>query len=305
MNCIALQSSMRAMRRATTFILLLCTPLYAEDLYGFDAAERLAMSTFQCVQDNVNFGFFVASLINASTGSVDSVGIDNILRAREAGFTNIQAYVTPCASSNCPSAHQQVANAFGTLRQRKITLSQVWIDVAGTEWSCDVTPNRKFIWALVRSIAAYGLPVGIRTNTVRWLTIVGEWSDLSAYYPLWYARLDDRENWPCKDFVAFGGWQKFDVCQYTYGNYPGCGVRHAVGFDYWPGRVGFAYIHVNARYNVDDVDHGATNDNYNKHLYWHQHINNHPYDDACHHETDHDNNEDNHAHYYHCDDDDI
>lgn len=111
-----------------------------------------------------------------------------------AGHTDIQAYVTPCASSNCPSAHQQVANVFGTLRQRKLTLSKVWVDVGGAEWPCDVTKNRKFIWALARSIAAYGTPVGIRTSAGRWLTVVGEWSDLSAYYPLWYTLLDGGQQ---------------------------------------------------------------------------------------------------------------
>lgn len=104
-----------------------------------------------------------------------------------AGLTYVQAYLTPCAQSKCPSAHQQVANVFGALREHSTMPSQMWVDVGGMEWPCDVTKNRKFIWAFVRSVAAYGLPVGIRTTTDGWLRIVGEWSDLSAYYPLWYA----------------------------------------------------------------------------------------------------------------------
>lgn len=68
-------------RRATAFFLFLCTPLCAKDLYGFDAADRI--TTFQCMQEYVTLDFFIASLINATTGSVDSVGVGNILRASE------------------------------------------------------------------------------------------------------------------------------------------------------------------------------------------------------------------------------
>ncbi|KAH7706790.1 Protein LYS-5 [Aphelenchoides avenae] len=222
------------MRYAALSFLLLFTPLHAENLLGFDTAELITVQTFKCMQNYVNFDFFVASLMNASTGSVDSVGLENIRRSREAGHTDIQAYVTPCASSNCPSAHQQVANVFGTLRQRKLTLSKVWVDVGGAEWPCDVTKNRKFIWALARSIAAYGTPVGIRTSAGRWLTVVGEWSDLSAYYPLWYTLLDGgQQTWNFPGFEPFGGWHEFDVCQYAYGDLFAytCNMPHVWGRD--------------------------------------------------------------------------
>ncbi|KAH7706793.1 lysozyme 1 [Aphelenchoides avenae] len=213
------QPPLRSMRCVTSLVLLLISPLSAQDLYGFDIAEEITWSAFQCMASN--FNFFVASLTNASTGSADAVVIENVRRARDAGFTNIEGYLTPCAASNCPSAHQQVANALGTLRQRELTLSQVWVDVSGTEWPCDVTKNRKLIWALVRSIAAYGLPVGIRTNPDRWATIVGEWSELSAYYPLWFGRPGFHEFPLCSDFVSFGGWRKFDICQ-SCDNSDGC-----------------------------------------------------------------------------------
>uniref|UniRef100_A0A0N5A7Z9 Glycoside hydrolase n=1 Tax=Syphacia muris TaxID=451379 RepID=A0A0N5A7Z9_9BILA len=178
---------------------------------GFDAIQAISKTTFNCLKQNGK-SFFIARIWRSS-GKVDSTGIQNIVNAREAGWSDVGAYVFPCASSSCPSAAAQIQSAIASLKKANAVVNYVWVDLEtyGSLW-WDHTKNRQFIENMVKEIKALGYKPGIYASKTMWNTIVGsDYKGLSSY-PLWWATYNNKDS--MAGYTAFGGWSTPYIHQY-------------------------------------------------------------------------------------------
>ncbi|CAJ0917951.1 unnamed protein product, partial [Mesorhabditis belari] len=72
---------------------------------GWDGIQAVTVSGFECLKKN-GYDFFVAR-VGRSNNIVDTTGIQNILNARQAGWTDVDGYIYPCTTSSCPSGAVQ------------------------------------------------------------------------------------------------------------------------------------------------------------------------------------------------------
>ncbi|KAE9549598.1 hypothetical protein FO519_007194 [Halicephalobus sp. NKZ332] len=196
----------------TSLIFLVGFLVGSEAAIGFDAIGSISTSTFTCLA-NAGHSFFV-SRVYRSNGKIDTDGVQNIITARKAGFSDVDAYIFPCLSSSCPSAAQQVTDALNAINKAGATIGRLWLDVEILSWPSSTSSNQQFVLSMAQTAANMGASVGIYSNYNNWQSIVGaNWNGVSQY-PLWWARYNGATDLST-GWSAFGGWSSPTIHQYA------------------------------------------------------------------------------------------
>uniref|UniRef100_A0AC34QA27 Lysozyme n=1 Tax=Panagrolaimus sp. JU765 TaxID=591449 RepID=A0AC34QA27_9BILA len=194
------------------FTILFLALKTSEAALGFDAINTISSATFTCLK-NAGHSFFVGR-VSRSNGKVDTQGIQNIITARKAGFSDVDGYIFPCLSSSCPSAASQVTSAINALKNAGATIGKLWLDVEILSWPSSHTSNRAFIESMANTAVGLGYSVGIYSNYNNWQSIVGADYTGVSKYPLWWARYNGVADLST-GWSAFGGWSKPTIHQYA------------------------------------------------------------------------------------------
>jgi hypothetical protein len=206
-------------------IFIQCNFLISEAALGFDTYPSVSTAKFNCLK-NAGHSFFIARIYR-SLGQVDDIGIQNILTARAAGFSDVDGYIFPCFSTQCYniSATQQVNAALNGLRSKNATVGRIWLDIEIFAWPKNQTTNQAWILEMANAVLNAGYSLGIYTNIQHWKSIVGlDWAGVSSY-PLWWPKYNDVQDLTT-GWVDFGGWKAPTIHQLT-GTSNQCGI----GFD--------------------------------------------------------------------------
>eukprot|EP01083_Nonionella_stella_P214888 773893_1 len=217
-------------------IFLLITTIFplTNGYLGIDAAgATFSVSNYQCLK-KAGFDFIITRAWH-STGSFDSLSVNNLKNAQSAGYSvrNTSVYMFPCSSS-ASSATTQMNDMISDLDSHGAKYHMIWLDIednpdSSCSWSKNtIDVNCDIILALGNAAEAKGKKVGIYSNHNEWGGYVfhGDYGACSQpakekNWPLWYADYDSAKNF--NDFVGFGGWTKPVIKQYA-GDAKECGL---------------------------------------------------------------------------------
>lgn len=198
-------------------LLLLATASlqFTEATKGIDVSTLVYPKDFQCLK-NDGYEFLIVRGYR-SLGSPDPDAIHTIANARQAGFTNIDAYIFPCPKCS-KSASEQVEEMVKALN---ISYGQIWLDIEGSQyWHASASDNQKFFEDLLSAASRYK-PTGVYASESQWSSIMGSSYTGGSSHQLWYAHYDEDPSF--SDFRPFGGWSKPAMKQYA-GDKSVCGV---------------------------------------------------------------------------------
>ncbi|CAJ0577101.1 unnamed protein product, partial [Mesorhabditis spiculigera] len=185
---------------------------------GWDGIQAVTVSGFECLKKN-GYEFLIAR-VGRSNQLIDEVGIQNIINARKAGWTDVDGYIYPCTSSSCSSGAVQVEKVINELKAKGAKVGRLWMDIEGT-WPKDTKHNQEFIEGMLTQATKMGVEVGMYAAHYDYPEITGNWAG-AAKYPLWWANYNGQAN--LDHFVAFGGWSKPTIHQYKGTTAGPCGV---------------------------------------------------------------------------------
>ncbi|CAA97800.1 Lysozyme-like protein 5 [Caenorhabditis elegans] len=208
-------------------ILLFCSVVSAAR-NGIDINSPVSTSTFTCIK-NAGFSFIIPRIYHSS-GSVDTVGVQNVKNARAAGLTDVDGYIFPCLKSTCASAANQVKASLDAVKAAGTKISTLWLDIERLNWPADHASNRAFIEAMVSEAKAYGQQVGIYSNYYNWQDIVGLDYHGQSSLMLWWPAYDGVKDF--SKYAPFGGWSKPTIHQWSDTTTGPCGV--SVDMNYIP-----------------------------------------------------------------------
>uniref|UniRef100_A0AC34FDA4 Lysozyme n=1 Tax=Panagrolaimus sp. ES5 TaxID=591445 RepID=A0AC34FDA4_9BILA len=184
---------------------------FGESAFGIDISVSATVAQLQKFRSNNTF--FIARIFR-SADLADPIGVGNIVKARQAGFTDVDGYIFPCSKSCKKSAITQVTEALNGLEAQNAKIGTIWLDIeVPTAWPSDVTANRKFITDMVNTAANREYSVGIYTGKSHWEGICGSWTQYSSY-PLWWTRFTNVADMITK-WESFGGWSSPTIHQYA------------------------------------------------------------------------------------------
>uniref|UniRef100_A0AC34RMA7 Lysozyme n=1 Tax=Panagrolaimus sp. JU765 TaxID=591449 RepID=A0AC34RMA7_9BILA len=95
------------------FVLLFACFGITFGITGSDSIQTISESGFKCLKSN-GHSFFIARVYK-SDGTLDEVGVQNLINARETGWEFYDAYMFPCLRKDCPSAADQVETVISRL----------------------------------------------------------------------------------------------------------------------------------------------------------------------------------------------
>ena len=196
------------------FTLLIASAFGA--LYGFDISTLHEVSHFKCFIEN---GWtFIIPRCYRGIAIMDENCRQNMINARDAGMSRIDAYFFPCFS--CGNVAGQVTSYYNELITYEVQPERTWFDVEG-EWSSDYGTNQAFLMEMVNQARYIGFVHGIYSNQYYWYMFFGE-SYLFPYRTetqLWYAIYDFTPSFD--GWYEFGGWSRPNIKQYA-GNQEFC-----------------------------------------------------------------------------------
>merc|ERR1712054_117337 len=172
---------------------------------GFDTVASLNQTVLTCLVAQASVATFQA------VNGLDIVAAVNATAAaaRSAGFTTVDALLSPCplCSVNAPAQASRFAQY---VTKSKLSVDNYWVSVTNQKWSNDTSTNTAFLQIYLTSILS--LPksgsVGILTSSPIWSRVTGgstSFTNISgSTIMLWYATVDNQPNY--NDFKPFGGW---------------------------------------------------------------------------------------------------
>ena len=196
------------------FALLIATSFGA--IYGVDISTLHEVYHFQCMIEN---GFtFVIPRCYCSVGCMDDNCAQNMINAKNAGMSRVDAYFFPCFS--CGNVAGQVSSYYKELITYQVQPERTWFDVEG-EWSSSYSTNQAFLMEMVNQARYIGFVHGIYCNYNYWTYFFGY--DYTFPYhsetQVWYAIYDYTPSFDGWD--QFGGWTYPNIKQYA-GNQQFC-----------------------------------------------------------------------------------
>jgi hypothetical protein len=184
---------------------------FGEGAHGIDVSVSATVAQLQKFRSTNSF--FIGRIFR-SADVADPVGVSNIVKARQAGFTDVDGYIFPCSKSCKKSAITQVTEALNGLEAQGAKVGTVWLDIeVPTSWPSDKTANRKFIDDMANTVKQRGYKVGIYTGKSHWEGICGTWTAYSSY-PLWWTRFTNVADLTTR-WENFGGWTSPTIHQYA------------------------------------------------------------------------------------------
>ncbi|CAG8676823.1 15530_t:CDS:2, partial [Racocetra fulgida] len=131
-------------------------------------------------------------------GSLDSNLVKNYNHAKEAGYTYIDVYMSPCTGrSTCKAPSKQVKELVNQISTNKLTIQTIWLSIEintdSHNWDLGPVENRKILQKFHTAWKSTGLKFGIYTSQSQWEIITGDrnWV-LDSNIPLWYAIYDSH-----------------------------------------------------------------------------------------------------------------
>uniref|UniRef100_A0A914PWY0 Lysozyme n=1 Tax=Panagrolaimus davidi TaxID=227884 RepID=A0A914PWY0_9BILA len=184
---------------------------FGESAFGIDISVSATVAQLQKFRSNNTF--FIGRIFR-SADLADPIGVGNIVKARQAGFDDVDGYIFPCSKSCKKSAVTQVTEALDGLEAQNAQVGTIWLDIeVPSSWPSDITANRKFITDMVNTASNRGYNVGIYTGKSHWEGICGQWTQYSNY-PLWWTRFTGVADMTTK-WENFGGWSSPTIHQYA------------------------------------------------------------------------------------------
>ncbi|CAG8821999.1 16737_t:CDS:2, partial [Dentiscutata erythropus] len=154
-------------------------------------------------------GYFEAHDRNPG-GAIDSNFLRNYMNAKEAGYTYIDVYISPCTGrSTCKTPLQQANDLIQFINTHQMVVKKIWlwvdVDPDSGNWDLGPIKNRQILNDLHTAWQSTGLEFGIYTSQYQWELITGDnnWV-LNSSLPLWYAIYDGHPSF--NDYKIFGGW---------------------------------------------------------------------------------------------------
>ncbi|CAG8518656.1 6650_t:CDS:2, partial [Scutellospora calospora] len=152
-------------------------------------------------------------------GAIDSHLLINYMNAKEAGYSYIDIYMTPCTgSSTCKTPQQQVDELVQFINTNQLIVQTFWLDLYvnpdSGNWNLGPIKNRQIITNFCAAWKSTDLLFGIFTSKRQWGMITGDenWV-LDPNIPLWYAIYDSHPV--LDDNELFGGWTQGMGKQYA------------------------------------------------------------------------------------------
>ncbi|KAI9886529.1 MAG: hypothetical protein M1823_001640 [Watsoniomyces obsoletus] len=195
---------------------------------GFDISSPMPLSWFQCAKKN-GYGkavFRAYTQACGAGGQVDPNFLTEYRLARQAGFTDIDAYMWPCTGTQnngkrCKSIQTQLNELMAVIRDNKLQINRLWLDVEPNEpgficqsWkvgSKEGALNLARQW--VAAIKATKMNWGIYGNGGQWLDMFPEVSsNIGSDLPLWAVEMGSPDIAGTKRLM--GGWTRATAKQW-------------------------------------------------------------------------------------------
>uniref|UniRef100_A0AC35GTF9 Lysozyme n=1 Tax=Panagrolaimus sp. PS1159 TaxID=55785 RepID=A0AC35GTF9_9BILA len=173
---------------------------------GFDTSfSAVTVATFKKFK-TAGYTFYVQR-IGRTNEQVDATGLTNLKNAYDAGFTDVGAYIWPCAHQCKYTASQQVTNVINALQYKNITINTLWLDIEPGYWPIplNTTYNTKFLNDMANTAESAGYNIGIYTRKPYWEPIMGYHFTDYAQYPLYWNRYTGHADLT-NGWENFGGW---------------------------------------------------------------------------------------------------
>jgi hypothetical protein len=114
-------------------------------MYGFDISTLHEVSHFKCFIEN---GWtFIIPRCYRGIAIMDENCRQNMINARDAGMSRIDAYFFPCFT--CGNVAGQVSTYWNTVSAWDVEITRHWVDIEGG-WSSDHATNQAFFNELMK-----------------------------------------------------------------------------------------------------------------------------------------------------------
>merc|ERR1712054_90729 len=163
---------------------------------GFDTVASLNQTVLTCLVAQASVATFQA------VNGLDIVAAVNATAAaaRSAGFTTVDALLSPCPLCSV-NATAQASRFAQYVTKSKLSVDNYWVSVTNQKWSNDTSTNTAFLQSYLTSILS--LPksgsVGILTSSPIWSRVTGgstSFTNISgSTIMLWYATVDNQPNY--------------------------------------------------------------------------------------------------------------
>jgi len=203
-----------------------CFAIVSATVKALDLSAPQTTSIWTCVQKQ---GFLkgIPRLYQEACGlggRIDPAFITSYNQIRASGITNIDGYFFPCTGSkhNCKTPTQQVGDIVKYLKDEKILVKRLWIDLEPPSkgspcqgWDFGPTANTALAKRFIAAIDATGLKWGVYANGNQWAQMFGSRSkDIASHLPLWAVQFDGKDTLSSVH-TFMGGWTTAFAKQYA------------------------------------------------------------------------------------------